>query len=142
MPPLRDQDGASPRLVAELHRGVAAARPSWLAELRRALTAWATEVGLDSRCTQAVVLSTHEAAANGMEHAYPQEPGELAVRARCRSNPARIEVTVTDHGRWQEPDTKPGDRGRGLPLIRSLADHTDVRPGSEGTVVTMTWMLL
>ncbi|QRP47884.1 ATP-binding protein [Amycolatopsis sp. FDAARGOS 1241] len=31
--------------------------------------------------------------------------------------------------------------GRGLPLIRMLADHADITAPRHGTVVTMSWQL-
>jgi anti-sigma regulatory factor (Ser/Thr protein kinase) len=74
-----------------------------------------------------------------VEHAYRRAGGVLAVLARRLDDPARVEVTVTDHGRWQPPPEDSGNRGRGLALIRRLADDVDIRPGDHGTIVRMRW---
>ena len=48
-------------------------------------------------------------------------------------------ITVTDSGRWRAPRGE--NRGRGLPMMRALADTVDVRQTDEGTAVTLTQRL-
>jgi anti-sigma regulatory factor (Ser/Thr protein kinase) len=44
---------------------------------------------------------------------------------------------VRDSGRWRETPRRRGDRGHGLPLMRSLVDDVVVERGETGTVVRM-----
>ena len=51
---------------------------------------------------------------------------------------------IRDHGRWQPPAPTQAEmtwRGRGLPLIRALADHTRLSHDENGTTLTTTWNL-
>jgi anti-anti-sigma factor len=47
-----------------------------------------------------------------------------------------LTVTVHDEGTWRPPDRDPGDRGRGLLIMRQLVDGLVVR-GEHGTTVTL-----
>jgi anti-sigma regulatory factor (Ser/Thr protein kinase) len=47
-----------------------------------------------------------------------------------------LTLRVTDTGQWRRVPA-PGDRGRGLPLMRAVMDSVLVEPGEGGTVVTM-----
>jgi anti-anti-sigma factor len=47
-----------------------------------------------------------------------------------------LTVTVRDEGTWRPPDRDPGDRGRGLLIMRQLVDGMVVR-GEHGTTVTL-----
>src|SRR3712207_7713733 len=49
-----------------------------------------------------------------------------------------VEVVVRDHGRWRPPPADSGSRGRGLALIRKLADGVEVEhPSDGGTAVRL-----
>jgi anti-sigma regulatory factor (Ser/Thr protein kinase) len=132
--------GVSPSL--ELRYPSVPARPENLPMLRHDLAEWAQRCGLAARHVEAVALATYEALANVAAHAYPTGTGVLDVDAVYRTSPARVEITVTDYGQWSAPPEKRGEAGgRGLVLIRALADHTEVTPGDSGTTVRMTWIL-
>ena len=47
-----------------------------------------------------------------------------------------LTVGVRDEGTWRPPDRDPGDRGRGLLIMRQLVDGMVVR-GEHGTTVTL-----
>ncbi|WIV59221.1 ATP-binding protein [Amycolatopsis nalaikhensis] len=118
-------------------RWVVTADPNQLARLRAQLVTWATGTGLDAEQVQDLQLAAYEAMANVAEHAYLGTTGILELHARSRGD--RVIVTVADHGRWQ-PAPRPGLlHGRGLPLIRALAEQTVIETG-DGTTVTMTWI--
>jgi anti-anti-sigma factor len=51
-----------------------------------------------------------------------------------------LTVTVRDQGRWRPPDRDPGDRGRGLLIMRQLVDGV-VLQGEHGTTVTLSMRL-
>ena len=62
-------------------------------------------------------------------------PGEIRMRARLAGG--AVELEVADTGRWRASPA-PGDRGRGLGMMRALMDDVAVRTDAAGTVVRMT----
>lgn len=111
-----------------------------LPALRRALVDWATQTGLSSDDVEAIALSSYEAMANVVEHAYTDGEGDLGLAAVCLPAENRVQVTVTDWGEWTTPPSQPEMRnGRGLPLIRHLADEAEITAGQGGTAVRMWW---
>jgi hypothetical protein len=50
-----------------------------------------------------------------------------------------VTVTVTDAGRWKTPSAQGIAGGRGLPLMRGLADYQEVHSTADGTRVTLRW---
>lgn len=109
-----------------------------LADLRQALTDWLVGFRLPSVVLEDVVLAVHEAAANATEHAYRDRPTADGVVVTCRWVDGSLSCSVADRGGWRSPGA-PGDRGRGLGLIRTLADEVEVRPSGAGTTVHMSW---
>lgn len=107
-------------------------------QARQAMGAWATQIGMPPAIVADLVLATHEALANAVDHAYPAAAGAVSVTAEC--NGADVLVVVRDHGSWRPPQPVNGrGRGRGLLLIRHLADHVDLSHDNNGTTVRMTW---
>ena len=87
---------------------------------------------MDEPPRAAVVLATHEAVANAIQHAGA--PGRVVVRGESGSDGVVIEVS--DDGHWKPPDDPPSeDRGRGLTLIRSLVSDAQIKTGDRGTTV-------
>ncbi|MET9000450.1 ATP-binding protein [Amycolatopsis sp. NPDC004169] len=117
--------------------------PGALRRLRHDLMAWVLGAGVEETRAGDIVLASYEALANVADHAYGDaEPGVVDVDAAL--HPGRLEVVITDHGRWRAPvpDTQPVSlRGRGLLLLRASADRADITSGDSGTVVTLTWDL-
>ncbi len=103
---------------------------------RQAVGAWATQIGLPPATVADLVLATHEALANAVDHAYPAAAGAVSVTADCTDG--EVLVVVRDHGAWRPPRSVNG-RGRGLLLIRHLADHVELSHDNTGTTVRMTW---
>jgi serine/threonine-protein kinase RsbW len=110
-----------------------------LAGVRREVEQWAQGAGLAEELVEDVVLAAHEALANVADHAYPDGDGEAWLEARCADS--AVEATVRDEGAWRTPPADPGWRGRGLMIIRGLADAVDVHHDGAGTVVRMRWKL-
>jgi serine/threonine-protein kinase RsbW len=122
--------------------GVPAA-PDALRRLRHDLTAWVLAAGVDADRAGDIVLASYEALANVADHAYGGS-GSGVVDLDASAHPDRIEVVITDHGRWRTPvlDPRPVSlRGRGLLLLRASADRADISSGETGTVVTLAWDL-
>jgi anti-anti-sigma factor len=105
-----------------------------LATLRHRLSRWLHEAGAGS-AGEDLVLAGSEAAANCVEHAYRRRPvGEILMRARLDGG--AVELEIRDTGRWRAAPA-PGDRGRGLGMMRALMDDVAVRTDAAGTVVRM-----
>lgn len=110
------------------------ARPSVLGGLRKTLGRWLQAAGANEDELFDVTLSTSEAAANAIEHAYGGREATFTVH--CELNGNRVSVTVRDSGRWRT--TRPPGGGRGLEIMRGLLDSVEVSGGDDGTVVKMT----
>lgn len=124
-----------------VRRGLSADGPT-AAAVREEFTAWLLRcVGLDVTRLCDVVLAVNEALANAAEFAYPE-----GVDGTCDLNAVYegdfggvLTVTVSDRGRWCEPDLnrRQRRRGRGIPLIRRLADAVVIDTSMLGTSVCM-----
>ncbi|WP_017973713.1 ATP-binding protein [Actinopolyspora halophila] len=116
------------------------AAPERLPALRNALAEWAGTAGLGAEQVEMLMLASYEALANVVAHAYPDDSGVLDLEARLLHESARVEVTVTDYGHWRPAQEEHRDLGgRGLILLRSLAEHAEVSTGEGGTTVRMHW---
>ena len=123
-----------PRRPAEVFRRTFPADAHELATMRAELRAWLERSGLPSETQEDVVLACTEAATNAIEHAYIGRGGDVLIEAE--SEEGRLQVAVTDHGRWRHP--RPDDsRGRGLDLVRAVMGDIDVERGESGTTVRM-----
>ncbi len=110
--------------------------PAALPAVRRRLGAWLTALGMGEEDRVGVAVAVGEACANAAEHAYRDtEPGPMRVSAAVDLDGV-LTVTVHDEGTWRPPDRDPGDRGRGLLIMRQLVDGMVVR-GEQGTTVTL-----
>ncbi|WP_018684901.1 ATP-binding protein [Actinokineospora enzanensis] len=117
------------------------ARPDTLGVIRSALRSWLSELGIDARAADEVLLGVDEAVTNCVEHAYRSAaPGPVVVTATL-VDARTVRVTVRDHGRWLPPTPTPALggvplRGRGLDILRALSAHVHLDPGPDGTTVT------
>jgi integral membrane sensor domain MASE1/anti-sigma regulatory factor (Ser/Thr protein kinase) len=126
--PFRLQIDADPREIRTIR-----------AELRR----WLAGQGVDAADIDDVLLSSGEAVANAVEHAYlGRLLGDVEVRADLRSDGrpdvARLDVRVLDTGEWRRPAAE-GPRGNGHRLMRALADDVQVRSTEGGTAVRLRY---
>jgi anti-anti-sigma factor len=115
--------------------------PSALPGVRRRLGAWLTGLGMGEQERVGVMVAVGEAAANAAEHAYRgSEPGPMSVAAHVDVD-GLLTVSVRDEGAWRPPDRDPGDRGRGLLIMRQLVDGVVLEEEERGTTVTLTLRL-
>ena len=103
-----------------------------LRDLRHALAAWLERVGITGRDRDAVVLATHEAAANGIQHAAAR------VTVRGVRDEEKLLVVVSNTGRWRgRPRDETRSGGSGLTVIRGLMSHLDINVGEGRTTLRM-----
>ncbi|HEX7304639.1 SpoIIE family protein phosphatase [Lentzea sp.] len=115
-----------------LHRRLPA-EPLELSALRRTATAWATTAGLPEDSVYDLELALGEAAANVVDHAYPNGDGTFDTTLEWTGR--GVLVTVADQGRWRPAPADKGDRGRGLTMIRALSDSADLTASEDGTTI-------
>jgi anti-anti-sigma factor len=112
------------------------AEATQLRGMRAALRAWLAGAGVGPGDGELVVLAAGELAANSIEHAYaPGEPGEVEVEL-SRDREGTLTLLVRDAGRWRPPPADPGERGRGLAIVRALMHAVDVDDGASGSSVS------
>ena len=115
--------------------------PAALPGIRRQLGTWLMGIGMGEQDRVGVMVAVGEACANAAEHAYRgTEPGPIEVTADVDVDGV-LTVTVRDEGSWRPPDRDPGDRGRGLLIMRQLVDTVVLDEAARGTTVTLTLRL-
>ena len=122
----------------------ATADPATASAIRREFSEWLHHhFALDAAKECDVVLAVNEAMANAAEYAYAtaDRPGVMQVQARYDGNAATLTVTIEDQGAWRtsDPGTRELKRGRGIPLMRALADEATVDTSPTGTRVSLAW---
>ncbi len=115
------------------------AEPAQLAVMRRAVDAWAAEAGLSPDTLDDLQLALGEAAANAVDHAYPDERGDFDYEV-ARTVEGGVDVVVRDRGRWRPEPADNGSRGRGLRLIKALSERSNFDHG-DGTGTTVRFRL-
>ncbi|MEU0332331.1 ATP-binding protein [Streptomyces sp. NPDC006193] len=117
---------------------------------RRLLIGTMETAGVDPEISYDLSVALTEACANAVEHGgNPASGASEAYRVTAYLDGEKCRIEVADSGagvcRTQEPrPARPdAEHGRGLCLIRELADHVHIgaRPGRGGTVVSFDKML-
>jgi anti-sigma regulatory factor (Ser/Thr protein kinase) len=97
------------------------------------LSHWLEGVGIADPPRADVVLATHEAAANAIEHSGASEP----VVIRGQISDGAINIEVSDRGEWVTGGGASEERGRGLPLIAALVSEVKIDARPEGTTLRL-----
>lgn len=113
------------------------AHPSSHPRVRRALRRLSRAAGLDHDHTLALQVVVGEAINNVIEHAYGGGGADGILRVVARREGDAVVVEVRDHGRWRSDRPDGEQRGRGIPLMRGLADSVDIRSAPSGTTVRL-----
>ncbi len=113
------------------------AHPSSHPRVRRALRRLSRAAGLDDDRTFALQVVVGEAINNVIEHAYGGGGADGILRVIARRDGDAVVVEVRDHGRWRSDRPDGEQRGRGILLMRGLADSVDIRSAPSGTTVRL-----
>ena len=81
-----------------------------------------------------MVLATHEAVANAVEHSMTGH----SVTIRGRADHGNVTIEVSDDGDWQQATFEDQERGRGLMMIAALMDEFELVFDTPGTTIRMT----
>lgn len=113
-----------------------------VSRMREEFARWLRDgFSLDAERFSDIVLAVYEAMSNVAEFAYPADAQDrpLSVRAQHDVAGDGLVVTVADRGEWRErdPAARAPLRGRGIPLMRALADRFTLEPSDRGTRVDM-----
>jgi anti-sigma regulatory factor (Ser/Thr protein kinase) len=117
-----------------------AASARTVAQFRYELSQWlSAHFTLGALRRNDVLLAVNEALTNVAEFAYRGRTGIMTLRARHRTADGALVVDVTDNGSWRHtnPATRSNTRGRGIPLMRALADSATILPTAAGTEVRL-----
>lgn len=119
----------------------ASADPVTVAQIRDEFAQWLRSgPGIDETQACDVVLAVNEALANTAEFAYVDGGDGTVDFEATRDLPRRsLTVTVSDRGCWREtnPLNRQRCRGRGIPLMRTLADSVIIDTSGLGTSVCL-----
>ena len=99
--------------------------------MRHLLTSWLGQTDATAVVRDAVLLATHEAAANAMEHGRPQSPVNISA---SQDDAGGFTVEVTNLGGWKEPEA--GHHGRGLSLMTELMSEVAIQTKTSVRMLT------
>lgn len=108
-------------------------------ELRHTLRDWLKSQQLPETLVADILLAANEALTNVVDHAYPDNQGPFSLSVR--RTPATLTVRIADQGNWRPEPTDPGTRGRGLRILRAVAEAMDIDSRPDGTTVTAHFAL-
>ncbi len=114
------------------------ARAEELSGIRRQVRSWLREIGVAADDLTDITIAVEERAANSVEHAYlGGTPGMVTLTMSLEPG-GTLCLEVRDNGRWRDSPA-PGNRGRGLDIIRTVMDSVAVNSTAAGTTVRMTF---
>lgn len=109
---------------------------------RRDLGDWLSRnLELDEDRSADIVLATDEALSNCADHAYQisEQAGSMTLQITYSPVTTELKVCISDYGQWIEPNPAAINavRGRGIMLMRSLADECCIDGRRDGTTVCL-----
>ena len=91
--------------------------------LRHSLASWLELAGIPAEAQKPIVLATHEAAANAIEHGDAEGPVIITAEPAAGGG---FTVIVHNDGGWKQVSEDDG-RGRGLALMRELMSDVGIK---------------
>lgn len=118
------------------------AEPAGPSLIRHRVSRWLAHHGWPDEDRDDLVLAVNEAAANVVDHAYPNGDGVGMIDVEARIVPAApgeraVEITVTDHGHWLTRARPRPNGGHGLKVMRACTSSLIIHNGADGTRVFM-----
>lgn len=113
------------------------AEPARLSGVRRALTSWLSAAAVGHDLAADLVAAANEACTNSIEHAYPPGTSGHVILTAAHVRGA-VCLEIVDSGAWRPQPEDPGTRGRGLSMMRALADDVEIEQTESGTRVRLT----
>jgi PAS domain S-box-containing protein len=108
--------------------------PEALRSLRRVLRRWLEEAGAERDEAHDLVMAANEAWQNALEHGTGFARTTIDVDLALAGD--EVLISVRDAGRRERSPSDP-DRGRGIELMRALADEVTLELAPHGSVVTL-----
>ncbi len=108
--------------------------PRSLVLLRRVLHRWLAEAGAERDEAGEIVMAANEAWQNALEHGTGFARTTVDVELEVRDD--EVSICVRDAGR-RERDPSDPDRGRGIELMRALADEVRLELAPHGSAVRL-----
>jgi len=117
--------------------------------LRNAVAAHGASLGLSSPGVSDLVLLAHELASNSVRHAGATAVAPARLRLWASPDPPAVVCEVSDDGpgltdpdrAGRNPVAETAGNGRGLWIVRQIADVVEIVVGSDGTRITATLLL-
>lgn len=97
------------------------------------MAAWLTQVDVTGVVSDDIILATHEAAVNAIEHA--RLGTEVTIRGA--RDDYKVIMVITNSGEWKKARSAEEMRGRGLILMKQLMSELEIQVKSRRTVVRM-----
>jgi anti-sigma regulatory factor (Ser/Thr protein kinase) len=108
--------------------------PDALRSLRRVLGRWLTEAGAERDEVHDLVMAANEAWQNALEHGTGF--ARTTIDIELTVDDGNVVITVRDAGRRERSPSDP-DRGRGIELMRALADEVTLELAPHGSTVRL-----
>lgn len=90
--------------------------------MRNALALWLERTDATEDVRGAVLLATHEAAANAVVHGQAEDSASVSA---SQDESGGFVIEVTNVGGWKEPE--PGHHGRGLAMMTELMSDVTIQ---------------
>ena len=105
--------------------------PTELREMRHSLAVWLGQTEATASVRDAILLATHEAAANAMTHGEPESPVSVSA---SQDQTGGFTVDVTNLGPWRKPEV--GHKGHGLAVMNQLMSDVAIETKTRVRMLT------
>jgi anti-sigma regulatory factor (Ser/Thr protein kinase) len=122
-------------VIGRVARLKLSADPEALVSLRRVLRRWLEEAGARREEVGELVMAANEAWQNALEHGTGFARTTIDVELEHKDG--SVTITVRDPGRTGERPASDPDRGRGIELMRALADDVTLELAPHGSIVRL-----
>jgi anti-sigma regulatory factor (Ser/Thr protein kinase) len=123
---------------ADLFVDAFAAKSRELVAHRRRLRSWLESAGLRPPSIDEALLSVGEACTNAIEHGSHGDGRRIITVEACLRDDELV-AAVGNSGHWESDsaESRRHGRGRGLQIMKALADDVSIRRSRAGTTVTL-----